>query len=128
MHTLARAVAEHAAAAALVGDGGEPHACYVISHSIAKKQNLGTLARSCTAFNVKEVCRVDCIPTHQRLTKEKSGSGGLTREVDTPLPSNSPHDRMILRVGLGGSHGRWKRPSTLAFKQPTMPFQLNTSY
>ena len=27
-----------------------------------------------------------------------------------PLPSNSPHDHMILRVDLVGSHGRWKRP------------------
>jgi hypothetical protein len=35
---------------------------------------------------------------------------GLTREVDTPLPSNSPYDHMILRVDLVGSHGRWKRP------------------
>jgi hypothetical protein len=26
------------------------------------------------------------------------------------LPSNSPHDHMILRVELMGSHGRWKRP------------------
>ena len=51
---LARAIADEAEAAA-AGDGGEPHACYVISHSIAKRQNLGTLARSCTAFNVKEV-------------------------------------------------------------------------
>jgi hypothetical protein len=24
----------------------------------------------------------------------------LTREVETPLPSNSPHDHMILRVEL----------------------------
>jgi hypothetical protein len=32
----------------------------------------------------------------------KSGPGGLTREVETPLPSNSPHDPMILRVDLGG--------------------------
>ena len=30
----------------------------------------------------------------------------LTREVETPLPSNSPHGRMILRVDLTGSHGR----------------------
>jgi hypothetical protein len=29
--------------------------------------------------------------------------GGLTREVETPLPSNSPHDHMILRVDLVGS-------------------------
>jgi hypothetical protein len=36
--------------------------------------------------------------------------GGLTREVETPLPSNSPHDPMVLRVDLVGSHGRWKRP------------------
>jgi hypothetical protein len=28
----------------------------------------------------------------------------------TPLPSNSPHDHMILRVELVGSHRRWKRP------------------
>jgi hypothetical protein len=40
----------------------------------------------------------------------ESGPGGLTREVETPLPSNSPHDPMILRVDLVGSHGRWKRP------------------
>jgi hypothetical protein len=40
----------------------------------------------------------------------ESGPGGLTREVDTPLPSNSPHDHMILRVDLVDSHGRWKRP------------------
>jgi hypothetical protein len=26
-----------------------------------------------------------------------NGPGGLTREVETPLPSNSPHDHMILR-------------------------------
>jgi hypothetical protein len=31
---------------------------------------------------------------------------GLAREVETPLPSNSPHGRMILRVDLTGSHGR----------------------
>ena len=43
-------------------------------------------------------------------------SGGLTREVDTALPSNSPHDHMILREDLeahtGGGNG-------LAFKKPT---------
>jgi hypothetical protein len=30
--------------------------------------------------------------------------------VETPLPSNSPHDHLILREHLVGSHGRWKRP------------------
>jgi ABC-type multidrug transport system fused ATPase/permease subunit len=30
--------------------------------------------------------------------------------VETPSPSNSPHDHLILRVDLVGSHGRWKRP------------------
>jgi hypothetical protein len=34
----------------------------------------------------------------------ESGPGGLTREVETPLPSNSPHDHMILRVDLVDSH------------------------
>jgi hypothetical protein len=40
----------------------------------------------------------------------ESGPGGLTREVETPFPSNSPHGHMIWRVDLVGSHGRWKRP------------------
>jgi hypothetical protein len=40
----------------------------------------------------------------------ESGPGGLTREVETPLPANSPHDHLILRVDLVDSHGRWKRP------------------
>jgi hypothetical protein len=49
-------------------------------------------------------------PPHQRgrgcTRHRESGAGGLTREVDTPLPSNNPHDHMILRVELVGSHGR----------------------
>ena len=40
----------------------------------------------------------------------ESGPGGRTREVERPLPSNSPHDHMILREDLVDSHGRWKRP------------------
>jgi hypothetical protein len=48
---------------------------------------------------------------HQQPQRERgeSGAGGLSREVEVPLPSNSPHDHMILRVDLVGSHGRWKR-------------------
>jgi hypothetical protein len=42
--------------------------------------------------------------------ESESGAGGLTREVETPLPSNSPHDHMMLGVELVGSRGRWKRP------------------
>lgn len=34
--------------------GGKPK-CYLIVHSVAKKNNLGTLARSACAFNVHEV-------------------------------------------------------------------------
>jgi hypothetical protein len=30
----------------------------------------------------------------------ESGPGGLTREVETPLPSNSPRAHMILRVDV----------------------------
>lgn len=30
-------------------------ACFIISHSISKKHNLGTIARSATAFGVKQV-------------------------------------------------------------------------
>jgi hypothetical protein len=40
--------------------------------------------------------------------------GGLTREVEMSLPSYSPHDQMILRVDLMGSHGRWTRPCLTA--------------
>jgi hypothetical protein len=46
----------------------------------------------------------------ERERERESGPGGLTREVETPSPSNSPHDPMRLRGGLVGSHGRWKRP------------------
>jgi hypothetical protein len=49
-----------------------------------------------------------CTQPAHRATE--SGAGGLTKEEDTPLPSNSPHDHMILRVDLVGSHGRWKGP------------------
>jgi hypothetical protein len=38
---------------------------------------------------------------------ELVGSHG---EVETPLPSNSPHDHMILRAELVDSHGRRKCP------------------
>jgi hypothetical protein len=50
-----------------------------------------------------------CVLWPPSLARER-GPGGLTREVETPLPSNSPHDHMILREELVGSHGRWRRP------------------
>jgi hypothetical protein len=50
-------------------------------------------------------------PPHCERGKEsRSGPGGLTREVETPLPSNSPRAHMVLRVDLVDSHARWKRP------------------
>jgi hypothetical protein len=36
--------------------------------------------------------------SHPAHRERESGAGGLTREVETPLPSNSPHDHMLLRV------------------------------
>jgi hypothetical protein len=45
-----------------------------------------------------------------RAAASERGPGGLTRELETPLPSDSPHDHMILRVDLVDSHGRWKGP------------------
>ena len=60
---------------------------------------------------------LDAAPSTVRLVtygatqrERESGPGGLTREEETPLPSNSPHDHMILRVDLVDSHGSWKRP------------------
>ncbi|KXZ46246.1 hypothetical protein GPECTOR_45g116 [Gonium pectorale] len=38
--------------------GQEPVPCYIITHSVAKKHNIGTIVRSATAFGVKEVCLV----------------------------------------------------------------------
>jgi hypothetical protein len=38
------------------------------------------------------------------------------------LPSNSPHDHMILRAYLVGSHGSWKRPRL----QTPSPYQPGT--
>jgi hypothetical protein len=52
---------------------------------------------------------VDFFQTLQ-VRERESGPGGLTRELETPSPSNSPHDQMILRVDLVGSHGSWRRP------------------
>jgi hypothetical protein len=58
--------------------------------------------------------------TERECLREREGSH--TREVETPLPSNSPHDHMILRVGLVDSHGRWasiartaRRPHAIEF-------------
>ena len=45
----------------------------------------------------------------ERERERENGPGGLTREG--PFPSNSsPHDHMVLREDLVGSHGRWTRP------------------
>ena len=38
---------------------------------------------------------------------ERKWTGGLTREVETPLPSNSPHDHMVLREWTWWAHTRW---------------------
>jgi hypothetical protein len=46
----------------------------------------------------------------RRAERERERRPGLAQEVETPLPSNSPHDHMILRVEQVDSHRRWKRP------------------
>jgi hypothetical protein len=51
-----------------------------------------------------------CVREREREREREYLVAHVTREVETPLPSNSPHDHMILRVDLVGSHGRWKRP------------------
>jgi hypothetical protein len=50
--------------------------------------------------------------------------GGLTREVERALPSNSPHDHMLLRVDLVGAHAGGG--NALAFKQPTWPYDIES--
>ena len=52
--------AAHAAAAAAADDAppsasGSGNACYVVSYNVAKRHNIGTLARCATAFGVKQV-------------------------------------------------------------------------
>jgi hypothetical protein len=51
-----------------------------------------------------------CLQTAHMPYDIESGPGGLTREVERPLPSNSPHDHMILRVDLVDSHARRNGP------------------
>ena len=62
-------------------------------------------ASSCLmhALHIHSVSRSGVICTERNLV-------GSHRKLETPLPSNSPHDHMILRLDLVGSHGRWKRP------------------
>lgn len=60
--------AEHEAATDTISDS-QPScplvvcdpACFIISHSISKKHNLGTIARSATAFGVKQVTGIVCV-------------------------------------------------------------------
>jgi hypothetical protein len=58
-----------------------------------------------------ETCEVRHLQTffRQGERERETGPGRLTRQVERPLPSNSPHDHMILRGDLVDSHGRWKR-------------------
>jgi hypothetical protein len=53
-----------------------------------------------------------------------SGPGGLTREVETPLPSNSPHGHMILRGDRVWAHTGGG--NALAFEQPTCPYDIES--
>ena len=56
----------------------------------------------------------ECAPRQRgRERGRESGPGGLTREVERPLPSNSPHDHMILRVDWWAHTGGG---NALAFK------------
>ncbi len=45
---------EQPSTSAAAEDDGKP-ACFIITHSVAKKHNIGTIARCATAFGVKEV-------------------------------------------------------------------------
>jgi hypothetical protein len=50
-----------------------------------------------------------CVRERERgavMCERESGAGGLAWEVETPLPSNSSHDHMILRVDLVVAHTR----------------------
>lgn len=42
----------------LTGPSTSDPECYLIVHNVAKKHNIGTLARSATAFNVAKICLV----------------------------------------------------------------------
>jgi hypothetical protein len=67
--------------------------------------------------DVPEIRR--CVSLRREREREREGScGGLTRELEAPLPSNSPHDHMILRVELWWAHTGGG--NALAFKQPRM--------
>jgi hypothetical protein len=59
-------------------------------------------------------CVLALVPPTERERERERERGdlmGSSHGVETPLPSNSPHDHVILRVDLVDSHGSWKRPS-----------------
>ena len=71
-------------------------------HQKQKEKDQQTYGGMLSASPSARVCPGVRVASH-RLASPRIG---LTPE-ETPLPSNSPHDHMILRVDL---HGRWKRP------------------
>jgi hypothetical protein len=102
---MARQMATTAAAAAAAAD---PRNAQPPKQSVAEKVRQNIIDQ----YRQKRQ-RMPQLPSVRWLApspQEESGAGGLTREVETRLPSNSPHDHMILRGDLVGSHGRWKRP------------------
>lgn len=70
-------------------DGGREGArCFVIVHNISKRHNIGTLARSATAFGVEEV---PCSPPRLVMSRIENSElkpvvGALTRCESTQCP------------------------------------------
>jgi tRNA G18 (ribose-2'-O)-methylase SpoU len=68
--------------------------CYVVVHNIAKRHNVGTLARSATAFGVSELILVG------RRDFNAFGSHGSTSHVRFRHFHSLPDARLFLKVRL----------------------------
>ena len=79
--------------------------------------NMTRRAQVRALMSIRTVCeRVDLVGSHTGEVETPLPSNSphdhmiLRGDLVTLLPSNSPHDHMILRGDLVDSHGRWKRP------------------
>lgn len=66
--------------------------CFVIVYNVAKKHNIGTLLRSCTAFGVTQVRGGGC---------RAQGSGSIDA---TASPADSPRQRLTLAANTACTH------------------------
>lgn len=84
--------AEHTAVNPTTDDGQQQHGegkypdCYLLAHAITKKMNLGSLMRTCVAFNVKEL--IVTTGVDKKVSVMNFGSKGTHRYLKTKKMEN----------------------------------------